>query len=128
MAKIFVLNGDKITSLETFYDEIGSSMALGESWGRNLDALDDILGGGDWGIPEGSFTLKWINSDHSRANLGYPETILQLEKRLLLCSPASRESVRAELHNAQQCKGYTVFDWLIDLIRRNEGRIRLLLA
>jgi len=40
MMKEYVLDGAAITSLEAFYDQVSSSLALGD-WGRNLDALDD---------------------------------------------------------------------------------------
>jgi RNAse (barnase) inhibitor barstar len=128
MAERYVLDGTKITSLEGFYDHIGSSLGLDGSWGRNLDALDDVLSGGDHGVPEDGFTLTWVHSNISRANLGYPETVRQLEKRLLLCHSSNREIVRAELNNARQGKGNTVFDWLIDIIRDHEGNVRLVLA
>lgn len=128
MAEEYVLDGTKVTSLEAFYDQIGSSMGLGDRWGRNLDALDDVLSGGDLGVPENGFTLRWVQSEVSRENLGYPETVRQLEKRLLLCHPSSREVVRAELDNARQGKGNTVFDWLIDIIGDHEDNVRLVLT
>ena len=127
MTKEYVLDGAKITSLEDFYDQVGSSLALG-GWGRNLDALDDVLCGGYGGVPEEGFTLKWVKSDISRANLGYPETVRQLEKRLSLCHPSNREMVRAELNNARQGSGNTVFDWLIDIIGDHKDNVRLVLA
>ena len=128
MTNEYVLDGTKITSLEDFYDQVGSSLAIGDNWGHNLDALDDVFYGGDFGIPEDGFTLKWVHSDVSRANLGYLETVKQLEKRLFRCHPSNRKKVLAELNNARQCEGNTVFDWLIDIIRGHEGKIHLVLA
>jgi len=127
MIEKYALDGIKITSLESFYEQISSSLAFGE-WGRNLDALDDVLGGGDYGVPEDGFTLTWVHSDVSRANLGYPETVRQLEKRLLLCHPSNRDMVQAKLNLAREGKGHTVFDWLIDILRKHEDNIRLVLA
>ncbi len=63
----------------SFYDQVGHALALGANWGRNLDALDDVLSGRDRGVPDDGFTFKWVHSDVSRANLGYPETAKQLE-------------------------------------------------
>jgi RNAse (barnase) inhibitor barstar len=70
MDKEYVLDGTKITSLEAFYDEIGDALAVGKRWGRNLDALDDMLSGGDLGIPDDGFILTWAHSEASRENLG----------------------------------------------------------
>ncbi len=128
MAKEYVLDGTKITSLEDFFDQIGSSLALGEEWGRNLDALDDVLCGGDYGVSNDGFTLKWVHSDVSRVELGYAETVRQLEIRLLLCHPSNRRSVQAELNTARQREGATVFDWLINIIRDHNDNVRLVFA
>ncbi len=38
------------------------------------------------------------------------------------------EIVKAELSNARQGEGNTVFDWLIDIIRDHEDNVRLVLA
>ncbi|WP_265563074.1 barstar family protein [Sphingomicrobium arenosum] len=127
MTEEYVLDGASITSLEAFYDQISRSMALGD-WGRNLDALDDVLCGEHGGVPENGFTLRWVRSDVSRANLGYPETVRQLEKRLSLCHPSNREMVQAELKTARQGRGDTVFDWLIDVFHAHKDSVRLLLA
>ena len=127
MTKEYILDGAAITSLETFFDQISSSLFLGD-WGRNLDALEDILCGGEFGVPKGGFTLRWIHSDVSRANLGYTETTRQLEKRLSRCHPSNRDMIRAELETARQGKGSTVFDWLIDIINDHKENVRLVLA
>ncbi len=46
----------------------------------------------------------------------YPETVLQLEKRLARCHPTNREDVQAELEQARNARGLTVFDWLVEII------------
>lgn len=116
MAKEYVLDGTKITSLETFYREVSRVLIPDADWVRNLDAFNDILRGG-FGTPPDGFVLRWTHSATSRANLGYPETVRQLEKRLERCHPSNRASVRADLNRAQQGAGTTVFDWLVDIIR-----------
>ncbi|WP_210166376.1 barstar family protein [Neorhizobium galegae] len=88
----------------------------GAYWGRNLDAFNDVLRGG-FGTPEGGFVLRWTNSGVSRANLGHPETVRQLEKRLERCHPSNRELLRADFVRAQKGEGTTVFDWLIEIIQ-----------
>ena len=93
MATEYVIDGSRITSLETFYDEIGHVLIPGHQWGRNLDAFNDILRGG-FGTPDEGFTLKWSHSAVSKEKLGYPETVRQLEIRLARCHPSNREEVR----------------------------------
>jgi RNAse (barnase) inhibitor barstar len=45
--KMFVLNGEKIKSLDSFYDEVQEVLfGGGKGFGRNLDALVDLLRGG----------------------------------------------------------------------------------
>lgn len=116
MENEFVLDGTKITSLDGFYDQISERLIPGAKWGRNLDAFNDILRGG-FGTPDDGFTLRWAHSDVSRENLGYLETVRQLEKRLTYCHPTNRNSVRAKMHEARQEQGATVFDWLVEIIR-----------
>ncbi len=116
MAREYVLDGEKVTSLEAFYQQISDTLIPGADWGRNLDAFDDILSGG-FGTPEDGFVLRWTHSGTSRENLGYAETVRQLQKRLDRCHPTNRESVRAALNQAQHGAGATVFDWLVDIIR-----------
>ena len=41
----------------------------GASWGRNLDAFNDILHGG-FGTPDGPFVIRWHQSATTRARLG----------------------------------------------------------
>lgn len=118
MTKECVLDGTRIGSLEQFYDEIGQVLIPGASWGRNLDAFDDILRGG-FGTPEGGFVLRWSDAGISRENLGYPETVRQLERRLERCHPDNRDSVRRELEDARRGVGPTVFDWLVEIIQEH---------
>lgn len=116
MIKEYVLDGSKITSLETFYDQVSEKIIPGANWGRSLDAFNDILRGG-FGTPEGGFVLRWTHSAVSRTNLSYPETVRQLEKRLTCCHPSNQELVRADLIRAQKGQGATAFDWLIEIIQ-----------
>jgi len=63
------------------------------------------------------FTLIWRNSHLSRERLGYPETIRQLEARLMNCHPSLRKAVSLDLDRARLRDGPTVFDWLVEIIR-----------
>src|SRR3954465_3701915 len=109
------IDGYEFSTLEGFYDQVSLRIIPGAEWGRNLDAFNDILRGG-FGTPEDGFILKWKNSQVSRARLGYPETVRQLESRLARCHPSNRESVSNYLQEARNGIGPTVFDWLIEIL------------
>ena len=49
----YTIDGERFSTLEEFYEEIGRVLQLG-SWGHNLDAFNDILRGG-FGTPK-----KWV--------------------------------------------------------------------
>ncbi|MEL7682740.1 barstar family protein [Citromicrobium bathyomarinum] len=113
-----VIDGSRVWSLESFWDEVSRSLIPGARWGRNLDAFNDILRGG-FGTPEGGFVLRWSESETSRAFLGYPETIRQLEIRTDECHPDNIFRVAAQLEDAKQGRGPTVFDWIVEIIREH---------
>ena len=61
--------------------------------------------------------LRWVNSALSAERLGYPETVRQLQLRLTRCHPSNRARFAAELEQARQGVGPTVFDWLVEIIK-----------
>jgi RNAse (barnase) inhibitor barstar len=122
----FRIEGVAFNSLEGFYDEIERQLLGGDSFGRNLDALHDILGGDFAALPR-EFGLEWIDSALSRQRLGYAETARQLRLRLERCHHSNRAALRADLEAAERGEGPTVFDWLIDIIR-SHGNVKLRLA
>jgi RNAse (barnase) inhibitor barstar len=116
MLKEFVIEGERTTSLEAFYDEVSRTLIPGAYWGRNLDAFNDILRGG-FGTPDEGFVIRWRDAAAARASLSYSETVRQLELRLERCHPTNRDSVREDLPAAAAGRGPTVFDWLIGIIQ-----------
>jgi RNAse (barnase) inhibitor barstar len=112
----YEIDGHRFATLEQFFEEVSRVMIPGAKWGHNLDAFNDILGGG-FGTPEEGFTLRWENHAVSKTNLGYPETVRQLELRLARCHPTNRPHVAQELARARAQQGPTVFDWLVEIIR-----------
>ena len=86
--------------------------------GHGLDSFNDILRGG-FGTPEEGFTILWKNHEISREHVAHPETVRQLKLRLKRCHPSNRESVARHLKDAEEGRGETVFDWLVDIIRRH---------
>lgn len=111
----YEIDGCDFSTLEELFAVISDVLIPGASWGRNLDAFNDILRGG-FGTPDGGFVLRWKNAAVSRQRLGYPETVRQLQLRLLRCHPSARKSVTADLDTARNGEGPTVFDWLVEII------------
>ena len=110
------IDGEQFSTLDEFYEEVSRKLIPGAEWGHNLDAFNDILRGG-FGTPEEGFVLVWRSSALSRERLGYPETIRQLERRLLRCHPSNRANVMGQLSRARLGQGPTSFDWLVEIIQ-----------
>jgi RNAse (barnase) inhibitor barstar len=90
MTKVYVLDGTKIHSFESFFDEITRVIIPRLYWGRNLDAFNDILRGG-FGTPEVGFTIRWVSSNISKIRLD----------------------------NGRQSRVPSNFDLLVEIIRRH---------
>jgi ribonuclease inhibitor len=60
------LNGSAIRSLDDLYDQLSTRLSLPEHFGRNLDALWDVL----VADVEGSFEIVWKHADDSRTLMG----------------------------------------------------------
>lgn len=115
--KTYEIDGERFSTLEGFFAEADRVMQLG-NWGHNLDAFNDVLRGG-FGTPAEGFTIRWKNHHISKEKLGYAEAIRQLKLRLECCHPTNRETVSRYLEDAEQGRDQTVFDWLVEIIRRH---------
>ncbi len=62
----YILNGKVIRSLDEFYDEISSQLSLPAYFGRNLDALWDVLST----EVEGPAEIVWQDAQASRQAMG----------------------------------------------------------
>ena len=123
----FVVEGSQVESLDDFWRVMGEAVnGPGGYFGQNLDAFNDCLRGG-FGTPDDDdFAVEWRDHELSRRNLGYPETVRQLELRLERCHPSNRSSVRADLQAARAGHGPTVFDWLVGIFQEQiPGRLWL---
>jgi RNAse (barnase) inhibitor barstar len=112
----FRIEGAAFHTLEGFYDEIERALLAGQSFGRNLDAFNDILRGQFGPLPD-EFEFVWADAVVSRERLGHAEAVRQLRLKLERCHPSHRAAVRAQLAIAERGEGPTVFDWLAEIIR-----------
>lgn len=116
---VFVIDGERFSTLESFFREFSRVALPTVRWGRNLDAFNDVLRGGFIVGGDDGVVLKWINSDLSRARLGQKETVRQVRKHYWRCFWTDRNEVARQLQSAKHGEGPTVFDWLVEIIRRH---------
>jgi len=62
-----LLSGKTVRSRDVFYDEIARQLAFPEHFGRNLDALWDVLSADI----EGPIEVVWEDPDSSRLGMGH---------------------------------------------------------
>jgi RNAse (barnase) inhibitor barstar len=117
--QIFEIDGKNFSTLEEFAKEFSSKLNLQIEWNGNLDAFNDILGGG-FGTPDEGFVIVWKNSSLSKEKLSYNETIKQLEKKLERCHPTNRKHFLSEIKLTKDHKSSTVFDWIVKIIEYEE--------
>ncbi|MDP0499977.1 MAG: barstar family protein [Verrucomicrobiota bacterium JB022] len=118
MKLVLTIDGNDFDTLEGFFDVVSRDVIPGVSWGRNLNAFNDILRGG-FGTPDEGFVLRWVNSARSVERLGYPETVRQLQQGLESCYPRNFSILENELAMAESGVGPTIFDWLVEIIHRH---------
>ena len=111
--KTYVIDGQRFGNLEEFFDEISRAMLPDTEWGRNLDAIADILWGCFGPLDGSDFVIVWKDSELSRQRLGYPETIRYLEVRH---DRARDEDSRKKLEAARDGEGCTLFELLVNYI------------
>lgn len=83
--KVIVIEGDNISDIASFYDEINRVMMAGEDWklGHSLDALNDLFYGG-FGLIKGNepLTLVWRNLEKNQSDLGLEATRKYYQNKL----------------------------------------------
>ena len=83
MKKQLEIDGNSFSDLAGFYDEVERKLTkdLDFKIGRNLDAFNDVLSGGFCvhDVNE-EIVLRWKNSEKSKSDLGFDETVKNLEE------------------------------------------------
>ncbi len=125
--KIYVIPGKEITSLESFYKVMGEVVnGPGGYFGGNLDGFEDCLHGG-FGTPDEGCVFHWRHSDMSRRSLGHEETMRWLRDRIKNGHPENQPRFTARLAEAQQGRGETLFDTILEIFRDNATGVELIL-
>ncbi len=115
--KNFVIDGRKITSLESFYEFVGSEFFDGKI-PENLDAFGEMLG--NLVEEEGAITVRWADASLSRDVLGYPETLRALVEQLKHAHPDNIETIKEKISSAEAGQGETLFDTLEEIFLNTE--------
>ena len=114
--KIYIVDGNRFTTLGEAAAEFTRVFGLTMPWNGNLDGLNDFLRGG-FGTPDEGFILTWLHSDVSRQRLSYDETLHWLEERVHHCHPSNVAHFQERIDTAHRKDGETLFDMLVAIIR-----------
>jgi len=118
-----VIDGDTFSTLGGFYACVSDRLGTPDGRAiRSLDAFNDLLRGGFGKTEAGeSLRIRWLRSDKSREDLGYPATAEYYEKLLERVHPSNREELEQKLADAREGRGATLFELITDLIRREDA-------
>lgn len=119
MVKQIEIDGNAITDIASFYEEINRVLMAGESWriGQSLDAFDDLLYGGYGALQEAeSVELVWRHVDHSRKALGYQTTRAYYLDKLKPASPYNKNLFKEKLEALDNGNGETYFDIILSIL------------
>jgi hypothetical protein len=117
------VDGSKFSTLSEAASEVTRALDLPVPWTGNLDTLDELLS--RWpGGPGNVEVIVWRNSEASRRKLAYEETVRWYERHLPACDVSALTWFEERLAAAQERKGQTIFDWLVEIFR-SHGNIHL---
>ena len=119
MKKTIVIDGKDFSDLEGFFclaDRLfrAENCAVG---GHNLDAFNDLLGGG-FGVhePGEPIIIKWINFGISRNALGYEATAEYYENKLEKTRFTDNFVMKKRMEQAKDHQGRTLLDMITSII------------
>jgi len=124
MNNIYEINGEEIKSIDEFYDVVSELLLPREFWGKNLDALNDILSGG-FNVPESPYTIAWLQAGKSKQVLGKASTINWYKQKVLshindkeFCEWCNDEIEKLNIGN-----GKTLFEMLVEVFTENSKAV-----
>ena len=122
------LEGDKITDIPSFYDEINRVFMADEDWklAPNLDALNDMLYG-SYGAAEADQPVRliWKNMEKSRDALGIEATRQFYANKLQKPKAFNVAQISQRLAELENGSGPTYFEIVLDIIAHHP-RIQLI--
>lgn len=118
------IDGNNFNDLEGFYDEIARVFTDGSfPIGHNLDALNDLLIGGNGVYKVGEPVLiRWENANKSRIDLGYNATANYYDSRMKKCHPSNKDIFQKNLDDAKSYTGDTLFDIICKMLDQNKDQ------
>lgn len=119
MKNSFTINGNNISDIASFYNEINRVFMAEEDWklGLNLDALNDMLYGGYGAIKGGQpVTLIWQNMEKSRADLGFDVTRNFYRSKLQNPELFDCRKIKKDLAELERGTGATYFEIVLQII------------
>ena len=125
--KTFMIEGDNILDIESFYEELNRVFMQGEDWklGPSLDALDDMLYGG-YGALNGEEEVQiiWNNAAKSKEVLGLETTKCYFEKKLERPDTFNAALIEGQLNALLEGSGPTYYE-IVKEIMESHAQIRL---
>lgn len=119
MVKRIEIDGNAISDIASFYEEINRVLMVDESWriGQSLDAFNDLLYGSYGGL-QGvqSVELVWHCIDHSRNALGYQATRAYYQDKFRPDSPYNKKLFAEKLEALEAGSGETYFDSIMAIL------------
>ena len=117
--KIYTINGRNFSDFSGLIDEFNRVYFCGTDycWDGDLDVFNDYI------HTSTPFTLRWLDSEKSRRDLGFEEMAAWLTAKLddSHCHPSNLPAVRARLEEANSGRGITFFEWIIETIECRPG-------
>ncbi|HEX7662968.1 MAG TPA: barstar family protein [Polyangiaceae bacterium] len=117
---VIEIDGDAFDDMYGFYEELGRKWLFDEPWGRNFNALNDVLRGG-FGEPDVPVRFRWKNSARSREMLGLARTIERIESTLDVQDEEKADRLRAWIERARRGEEESAFEIVVRIFRDHES-------
>ena len=120
MRKTIIIEGNNISDVISFYNEINRVFMQNEDWklGNSLDALNDLFYGG-YGEIKGkeSVELIWKDISKSKSALGYEATKAFYEEKLANPGTYNVKWAEEKLAELERNEGETYFDIVLSIVK-----------
>jgi len=116
--KEYRIEGAGVNGISDLYKELNRELMVGADWrmGQSLDALNDALYGVDSEIREGHpVVFIWHDHAHSRATLGYGETLRWLLDKLSRPETFNQSRIQSDLDDLRSGVGKTYFELILEV-------------